>query len=228
MNKVGTMFVCALLAACAGKSQKGTSEPARAAAEPMPATEAAPEPAPPEEPTAETAAETAEEAATLAAQATPAAPEAAPAPALIARAELASVKDGSPMGTVTFERNPEGKIVITGSFSGLKEKGVHAFYIHEKGDCSNKARNVGGHLNPTQAKHGPPASSERHAGDFGNLTADEAGNAFFSMETDSVTMEGDRPDSILNRAVVIHAKKDDKKGNGGAALACGVITLVEP
>jgi Cu/Zn superoxide dismutase len=41
-------------------------------------------------------------------------------------------------------------------------------------------------------------------------------------------MEGDRPDSILNRAVVIHAKKDDKKGNGGAALACGVITLVEP
>jgi len=84
---------------------------------------------------------------------------------------------------------------------------------------------VGGHLNPTKAKHGPPSSANRHAGDFGNLTADEEGNATFSMTTDSVTMEEGRADSILGRAIAIHAKKDDKKGSGGPVLACGVITL---
>ena len=29
----------------------------------------------------------------------------------------------------------------------------------------------------------------------------------------------------MQRAIVIHAKKDDKKGSGGAAIACGVIEM---
>jgi Cu-Zn family superoxide dismutase len=132
------------------------------------------------------------------------------------------------MGTLTFEAAGDGSITITGEFTGLKKKGMHAMYIHETGDCSKKGKKVGKHLNPTGSKHGPPASAQRHAGDFGDLTADEAGNATFSMTTDSVSLDPNdigRADTIVNRSVVIYAKKDNKKGTPGAALACGVITL---
>jgi Cu-Zn family superoxide dismutase len=142
----------------------------------------------------------------------------------IAKAEMTSIKDGSSIGTLTFELGSDGQVTINGDFTGLA-KGDHAIYIHEKGDCSNKAKNVGGHLNPTHQKHGSVGSPKRHEGDFGNITADKDGAATFSMTTDSVSMEPDRPDSILNRAVVIHVKKDSKSGNAGAAFACGVITM---
>jgi Cu-Zn family superoxide dismutase len=142
----------------------------------------------------------------------------------IAKAEMTSIKDGSSIGTLTFELGTDGQVTVTGDFTGLA-KGDHAIYIHEKGDCSNKAKNVGGHLNPTHQKHGAVSAAKRHEGDFGNVTADKDGNATFSMTTDSVSMEPDRPDSILNRAVVIHVKKDSKSGNAGAPLACGVITM---
>jgi len=226
MKKIGMLFVCTLLAAACGGSNGGgakapthtataparTEAPTYASKTPAPAPEPAPMPEQaPGQPTTPAA---------------PVAPAPAPAPAAsVATAELKSVKDGSSMGTVTFQRDEGGTITITGDFTGLKAKSVHAFYIHENGDCSNKAKKVGKHLNPTHVKHGPPASSTRHAGDFGNLTADETGHASFSMQTDSVTMEGDRPDSIVNRSIVIHASKDDKRGSGGAPLACGVITV---
>jgi len=148
-----------------------------------------------------------------------------PAPAVItASAALANVKSGDAMGKVMFSRANDGVITITGEFTGLKKNAQHAFYIHEYGDCSKGGKRVGGHLDPTNAKHGPPSSAERHAGDFGNLATDDTGNAVFEMTTDSLTLEPGRGDSIIGRAIVIHAKKDDAKGKkAGAALACGVI-----
>jgi Cu-Zn family superoxide dismutase len=232
MKKMGFLFACALATACGGasKSDQSKTTPAygESTATPKAERETTPSPSdstyasrnptmPGEQPTEEPSAPP--ETTT---------PEPAPAPeqkAMMATAELKNVKDGSSMGTITFERDDTGKVTMNGQFTGLKGKSVHALYIHEKGDCGHKGKNVGKHLNPTSAKHGEPSASMRHAGDFGNVTADESGNATFSMETDSVTMEEGRPDSILNRAVVLHAKKDDKKGSGGEALACGVITL---
>ena len=153
----------------------------------------------------------------------PSAP-AAPAAPMTATAELKSVKDDSSMGTITFTKTDDGKVLIEGNFTGLGKKGPKAIYIHEKGDCSKKGANVGGHLNPTKAKHGPPSSGTRHAGDFGDLQVDESGNATFSMETDSITMDDvGRADTIINRSIVIHEKKDAKSGNAGKPLACGVI-----
>ncbi len=205
MRQIGMLFVCLLATACGGKSS-GPSQPAPTeTAEPDPTT-AMPEPTTPE-PTPEPE---------------PAPPPEPPAPPpVVATAELKAVKGDTSMGTITFEKDPEGKVVINGQFTGLKKKAVNAFYIHEGADC----KKPGGHLNPTKAKHGPPASSIRHAGDFGNLTADDTGAATFAMTTDSVTLEADRPDSVVNRVIAIHAKKDDKAGSGGAVLACGVIQL---
>lgn len=141
---------------------------------------------------------------------------------MVALADLHGAKDDAVMGAVTFELGAGGMITIAGQFIGLS-RGPHAIYIHGNGDCSDRGKKLGGHLNPTKAKHGPPASSARHAGDFGDVVADDTGTANFAMMTDSVTLAPDRPDSVVDRAIVIHAKADDKKGSGGAVVACGVI-----
>jgi superoxide dismutase, Cu-Zn family len=229
MNKIGMSLAC-LLVACGGSSSKRPTQPA-----PAPARAEAPA-------TTEThrmphdthdthgdeiaGDEAIDEQDTVLASGR-GVTEPAEAGRLIATADVKAIKDGSSIGTLRFERWSDGTVEITGQFSGLKKKGIHALYIHENGDCSNKAKKVGGHLNPTKAKHGPPSSSVRHAGDFGNLVADEAGDATFSMTTDSITLDGDRGDSVLNRAVVVHSGKDNMKGSAGAPLACGVIQLEE-
>ena len=169
---------------------------------------AAAEPAPPSEPAP-------------AAEATPAA-ETAPV-GEVARAELKMVSGDKALGTITFQKSGN-TVTIEGQFSGHK-KGQHALYVHDKGDCSDKGRKVGGHLNPTKAKHGPPASPMRHAGDFGDLTFDKDGNATFSMTTDSITLEPGGADSVVGRAVVLHSRKDNAKGSAGSPIACGVVTL---
>jgi Cu-Zn family superoxide dismutase len=168
-------------------------------------------------------------------QATPPAatpPEAKPMPGSVegthAEATIKMLdKEGTPVGTITFDQN--GKtVVMKGTFTGLKP-GKHGFHIHEKGDCGGKdAKNAGTHFNPTKAKHGPPESGMRHAGDFGNLIADKEGNATFEMTTDSLTVTPG-VDSIANRAIVIHSKEDNGKtqpsGASGTPIACGVIEV---
>ena len=172
-----------------------------------------------------------EETAPVATEPSPAGDQAAPVAAAVepaasqevARAELKMVSGDKALGTMTFQKQDKS-IVIEGQFTGQK-KGQYALYIHDKGDCSDKGRKVGGHLNPTKAKHGPPASAQRHAGDFGDVTFDKDGNATFSMTTDSVTLEPGGADSVLGRAVVLHARKDSKSGSAGSAIACGVVTI---
>jgi Cu-Zn family superoxide dismutase len=149
-------------------------------------------------------------------------PEIAPPAPHTAEATLLSVKNGAAVGTVTIELGDDNILAIRGMFNDL-QPGSHAIYIHEGGDCGNKAKNIGGHLNPANAKHGTSVSSARHAGDFGNINVDKAGNAVFTMNTDSLSMEAGRADTLAGRTVVIHAKKDNKKGDAGAPLACGVI-----
>jgi Cu-Zn family superoxide dismutase len=218
MKKIGFQltFLCtALLAACGGKSKPTMPpEPPVSNNESLPAEE---QPTPMVAGTEQTA-DTAESM-----REPPAEPM--PPPPVVAVADMMATKDGAVIGAFTFEKAADsGMITIAGQFAGLSA-GKHALYIHEQGDCSDKGKHVGAHLNPTKAKHGPPASSARHAGDFGNVEVDASGNAIFMMKTDSITMEADRPDSILSRAIVVHAKADDKKGSGGAIVACGVINL---
>jgi len=152
-------------------------------------------------------------------QAEPATP-AAPRQAL---AMLTAVKNGEDVGTVSFELGSDNVIVIQGDFHDLPP-GKHAFYIYENGDCSNKAKKIGKHLDPTNQKHGPPASSKRHAGDFGNIVIAKDGTGTFQMNTDSLSFEPGRADTLTGRALVVHAKADNTRGNAGAPIACGVIS----
>ena len=132
-------------------------------------------------------------------------------------------------GTVTFSASGDN-VKVVADITGLTP-GKHGFHIHEFGDCSDpKAASAGGHFNPAHKQHGAPDSSERHAGDLGNIEADASGKAHLEM-TDSV-MKLNGADSIIGHAVIVHEKADDLKtqptGDAGGRLACGVIGIAKP
>jgi Cu-Zn family superoxide dismutase len=144
---------------------------------------------------------------------------------MTATAEIKSVRTGDSVGTLTFKQR--GKwVTLTGSFNGLPvgERGIQ---IKTNGSCNGRgAKQAGPDFNPTDSRHGPPSSGERHVGDFGNIKVAKDGTAEFEMTTDSLTV-AEGPPSVLNRSVVITARKDDGKtqpsGNAGPAIACGVV-----
>jgi len=65
-------------------------------------------------------------------------------------------------------------------------------------------------------------SAHHHAGDLGNLTADEKGHAHLAGKLPGVTLA-----AILGRSVIIHAKADDlhtqPSGDSGGRVAGGKI-----
>lgn len=153
------------------------------------------------------------------------------APALVkAVAILKPTAGNQAAGTVSFEQlkdTTQVKVDLTGLTPG-----AHGFHIHEKGDCSSKdANSAGGHYNPTQKPHGAATANanERHIGDLGNLTANANGKATVTLKDPLLRLSGEN--SIVNRAVIVHAKADDLKsqpaGNAGGRVACGVIAIAK-
>ncbi|MGE0130292.1 MAG: superoxide dismutase family protein [Blastocatellales bacterium] len=132
-------------------------------------------------------------------------------------------------GTVTFAKAGD-KVKVTAHIEGLTP-GKHGFHIHEWGDCSSKDGSAaGGHFNPAMAPHGAPDAAKRHAGDLGNIEANQDGVAHVEFTDPVMTLGG--PKSIIGRGVIVHAKADDLKtqptGDAGGRLACGVIGIAKP
>lgn len=131
-------------------------------------------------------------------------------------------------GMITFKQTDEG-ILVTANVEGLTP-GLHGFHIHQYGDCSAPdGTSTGGHFNPTNKKHGSPNAEERHVGDLGNLVAGEDGTAHYEWTDNLISFTG--PNSILGRAIIVHAGEDDlvsqPTGTAGARVACGVIGLAK-
>ncbi|CAK9279104.1 unnamed protein product [Sphagnum jensenii] len=135
-------------------------------------------------------------------------------------------------GVVHFQQEGEGPTSVTGKVEGLKP-GKHGFHVHALGDTTNGCLSTGPHFNPNSAEHGAPEDTIRHAGDLGNVTAGEDGvdiPVCFGI-VDQIPLIG--ANSIIGRAVVVHADPDDlgkgghelskSTGNAGGRLACGVI-----
>lgn len=146
-----------------------------------------------------------------------------------ASAALKPTRGNNATGIVTFTQK-DGKILVSANIRGLTP-GQHGFHIHEKGDCSAPdGMSAGGHFNPRKKSHGGPSGAERHGGDLGNLTADSYGNAKPEIEVDGISM-GSGPDSIMGKAVIVHANPDDfttqPTGNSGGRVACGVIVMTQ-
>jgi superoxide dismutase, Cu-Zn family len=139
-------------------------------------------------------------------------------------AELNPTQGNNVRGVVRFTQTKAG-VQVVADITGLTP-GKHGFHIHDKGDCSAPdATSAGPHFNPTGAKHAGPDDADRHVGDLGNITADASGKAQYKRVDSKLSFDG--PNSILNRAVIVHAVPDDlmtqPAGNAGARVACGII-----
>ncbi|HZX22903.1 MAG TPA: superoxide dismutase family protein [Woeseiaceae bacterium] len=141
-------------------------------------------------------------------------------------------KSGSSVsGAVVFTAF-EGPMVMGGVLDG-GDPGTNAIHIHEVGDCSAPdGTSAGPHFNPAGAPHGAPddPAGQHHAGDLGNITFDENGQARFDRVLgDELTFEGET--GIIGRSVIVHAEPDDFEtqptGAAGARIACGVIELLQ-
>jgi len=142
-------------------------------------------------------------------------------------ATLAPTSGQTASGTVLLTQMADGSVDVKVDLTGVPA-GIHGFHVHDKGDCGDNGNAAGGHFNPTTEAHGAPDMPPHHAGDFGNVTANDAGEVHTRFTTRSVTVEPGAK-SAIGHAVILHANPDDLKtqptGNAGARIACGVVTL---
>jgi superoxide dismutase, Cu-Zn family len=142
-----------------------------------------------------------------------------------ARAELRPVPGQEVGGVVEFTAAAPG-VEVHAQLTGLRP-GRYGFHIHEVGDCSDPGTTAGEHFSPSDRPHGSPAAppAARHAGDLGNIQADESGHAELRLDVAQLEIEGER--GILGRSVVLHGGEDDFEtqpdGDAGDPIACGVI-----
>lgn len=152
--------------------------------------------------------------------------------ARVAAATLEPTQGNQTRGTITFTEEQDG-IRVVANLTNLPGEGRFGFHIHEHGDCSAPdAESAGDHFNPDNTEHGAPEDpmAERHAGDLGNVEADEDGTATYDRLDRVMTLDGDG--SIVGRSVIVHAEEDDLEtqptGAAGARLACGIIEMHGP
>jgi superoxide dismutase, Cu-Zn family len=139
-------------------------------------------------------------------------------------AVIMPTKGNSVHGVVTFEEVAQG-VHIVANLSGLAP-GKHGFHIHEFGDInSDDGSSAGGHFNPLGLMHSMPMKENRHAGDMGNIEADERGNAHLEYVDPGMKLNSEN--SIIGHSVIVHQKEDDYKtqptGNAGSRIGYGVI-----
>ena len=128
-------------------------------------------------------------------------------------------------GSVKFTQ-VGARVRVDAEIAGLSP-GPHGMHVHEKGDCSAPdATSTGPHFSTMGKKHGGPDSMERHAGDLGNINANEYGKATLSIMVEGISV-GQGPDGVVGRGVIVHANADDLKtdptGNSGDRISCGVV-----
>lgn len=132
-------------------------------------------------------------------------------------------------GTVTFTQGADGKVKVKAEVSGLPE-GVHAYHVHQFGDCSSgDGKSAGTHFNFAGSSEHPGDNIDRITGNLGELQADAQGKASDEAAPERASLQGAY--SLIGRAVIVHEKGNDPKqppiGAAGSRLACGVIGVAD-
>jgi len=127
----------------------------------------------------------------------------------------------------------KSKLKINYEIYGLTD-GKHGFHIHEYGDLTDGCMSACSHFNPFGKKHGGLNSSERHAGDLGNIIS-KNGVAKGKIIDNILSLNFKNPTCIIGRMIIVHKDEDDlglggndeslKTGNAGERVACGVIGI---
>lgn len=114
---------------------------------------------------------------------------------------------------------------------GLSPNTLHGCHIHVGNDLSKGCNALGGHFNPTNQRHGG-LNSGGHAGDLGNVYADNDGMVNMLIYSDNLRLQPGKF-NIMNRSLIIHADLDDlgkggdseslKTGNSGKRILAGII-----
>ena len=129
-------------------------------------------------------------------------------------------------GTILLRQTEDG-VHLYGEVRGL-EPGPRGFHIHEYGDLRGPdGAMAGGHFDPDDLPHGAPGDEEHHAGDMGNIEADENGVAQVDIRAPWLTLH-----VVIGRSLIVHAEEDDlvtqPTGDAGARAAMGVIGIANP
>lgn len=132
-------------------------------------------------------------------------------------------------GMLMLSETADG-VKVTGNITGLNPGSEHGFHVHEVGDCSAPdASSAGDHFNPTAQAHGDPHGDTHHLGDMVNLAVNDGGQAEVDVTLEGLRLTGPADRSANDRAVVVHAQRDDYKtqpsGASGDRIACGVIRV---
>ncbi|KAJ3118532.1 hypothetical protein HDU96_000948 [Phlyctochytrium bullatum] len=126
-------------------------------------------------------------------------------------------------------------VTVTVSASGLAPRSTHAIHFHAFGDITDPAGLAAGlHFNPLGKPHRCPGidnvkAEESHAGDLGNIVADENGRVEKVIRPggSGASLNVDRVNFAIGQAIILHANPDDCKseptGNAGGRLAQGVL-----
>lgn len=149
-------------------------------------------------------------------------------------AVLQSDNNSGVTGVIKFSQSAPGQPVrIYGTVNGLSS-GCHGFHVHSYGNLTKGCTSAGGHFNPFNREHGGPEDTERHVGDLGNIHSKD-GVCVIEKNDKLIQLSGEL--SIIGRAIVVHADKDDlgkgghsdskTTGHAGARVACAVIGLDE-
>ena len=145
-------------------------------------------------------------------------------------AKIKGLGGSSLSGEATFietKKGIEAKINLSGYVAS--SLGVH---LHVYGDCSSQdGSSAGGHWNPTNEAHGAWGGEAFHSGDIGNIIIndDEKGSLVLLDQYGRWTINKDDKTNLLGKAIIIHAKSDDKTtqptGAAGARIGCGEIKI---
>ena len=143
------------------------------------------------------------------------------------KAEFVDSK-GKNNGTAELSTGAAGGVLMKLEISGLPAGQWVAFHVHETGTCDHTKghESAGGHFNPGSKEHGFMSGKGPHAGDMPNQYVGADGVLRAEVFNPNVTLDKEKA-GIVGRALMIHAKPDDHKGqpagNAGPRLACAVI-----